>query len=87
MILKNFQVPLWVGLIFLIPLFFLSSCYYDNEDKLYAEYYANKNCDTVNITFAGSIQPILDAGAPPPDVMLGGTALVIMRICGSKTFC
>ena|ERR1019366_274406 len=45
----------------LLPLFFLASCYYDKEDKLYAAYYANKTCDTVNVTYAASIVPILNA--------------------------
>lgn len=58
---KGFHIPLWAVTLLAAPLVFLSSCYYDKEDKLYAEYYANKICDTVNISFAGSIQPILDA--------------------------
>lgn len=42
-------------------LLLVSSCYYDKEDELYAEYYANKNCDTVNVTFSQSILPIMEA--------------------------
>ena len=45
----------------LLPLFFLASCYYDKEDKLYDAYYASKNCDTVNVTYTLSILPIINA--------------------------
>ena len=35
---------------------FLSSCYYDNEEVLYPN---NGNCDTTNITYTNTIQPIM----------------------------
>ncbi len=48
------------GLAFLL-LLLISSCYYDKEDKLYDQYYANKNCDTTTVTYALTIQPIIAA--------------------------
>lgn len=40
-----------------VVLSLLSSCYYDSEEDLYA----GSNCDTANVSFATSIQPVLDA--------------------------
>lgn len=40
-----------------ISLFFLKSCYYDNEEFLYPSFGAV--CDTVNVTFNGTITAIL----------------------------
>ena len=37
----------------------LSGCYYDNEEALYPT--LSSGCDTTNVTFAGSIVPILSA--------------------------
>jgi mono/diheme cytochrome c family protein len=34
----------------------LSSCYYDNEEVLYPN---NGNCDTTNVTYTNTIQPIM----------------------------
>jgi len=34
-----------------------SSCYYDNEEALYPE--LNQTCDTTNVTFNGTIVPLL----------------------------
>jgi hypothetical protein len=34
------------------------SCYYDNEEALYPT--LNSSCDTTNVTFSGSIVPILN---------------------------
>lgn len=36
---------------------FIVSCYYDNEEALYPTY--NTTCDTTNVTFTGTIVPIL----------------------------
>lgn len=41
--------------LFIIPIVFVSSCTYDNEE----EYYGN-TCDTLNVTFNQTIKPILD---------------------------
>jgi hypothetical protein len=38
--------------------FFFVSCYYDNEEALYP--ILNSSCDTTNVTFSGSIVPILN---------------------------
>jgi len=35
----------------------LSSCYYDSEEELYS----GSACDTTNVTYSGTIQPILAA--------------------------
>jgi hypothetical protein len=37
-------------------LFFLASCSYDNLE----EYYSNYLCDTLDVTFAGSVYPIIE---------------------------
>jgi hypothetical protein len=39
----------------LVTLF--ASCYYDNEEALYPS--LNTSCDTVNVTFSGSVAPML----------------------------
>jgi cytochrome c5 len=36
---------------------FFVSCYYDNEEALYPS--LNSSCDTTNVTFSGTIVPIL----------------------------
>jgi hypothetical protein len=38
--------------------FFIVSCYYDNEEALYPSY--NNTCDTTNVTYSGTIVPILN---------------------------
>lgn len=39
----------------------MSSCYYDNEEELYAEYYASQTCDTVSVSYNTSIRPIIES--------------------------
>jgi hypothetical protein len=39
-------------------LFFFVSCYYDSEEALYPA--LSSSCDTTNVTFSGTIVPILD---------------------------
>jgi hypothetical protein len=41
-----------------IFLFFFVSCYYDSEEALYPA--LSNSCDTTNVTFSGTIVPILD---------------------------
>jgi hypothetical protein len=41
----------------IFSLFFVS-CYYDNEEALYPSY--SNTCDTTNVTFSGTIAPILN---------------------------
>lgn len=48
------------GFIFVL-LLFISSCYYDKEDKLYDQYYAGRNCDTTTITYGITIHAIIAA--------------------------
>lgn len=46
-------------LLFMIVVGFMTSCYYDNEEKLYSE--LNTNCDLENVTYSATIRPILQA--------------------------
>ena len=39
------------------PLIFLVSCYYDNEEELFAE--IRNNCDTTNVTYALEVENII----------------------------
>ncbi|MHC1706750.1 MAG: hypothetical protein AB9842_04405 [Bacteroidales bacterium] len=47
-------------LIFSLLIISLSSCYYDNDEELY-QYVSSQQCDTTNVTFSGTILPILNA--------------------------
>jgi hypothetical protein len=42
----------------IILLFSFSGCYYDSKEFLYPE--LSSSCDTTNITYSGSVKPILD---------------------------
>lgn len=42
---------------FVTILLIASSCYYDNEEALYPS--LNSSCDTTNVTFSGTIWPIM----------------------------
>ena len=53
--MKLFYSPL---VIIVIILLFFVSCYYDNEEALYPS--LNTSCDTTNVTFSGTIVPILN---------------------------
>ncbi len=44
-------------LLMVTALTLLGSCYYDSEEALYPSY--NTSCDTVNVTFSGTITSIL----------------------------
>lgn len=46
-------------ILFIIVVCIMTSCYYDNEEKLYSE--LNTNCDLENVTFSATIKPILQA--------------------------
>lgn len=48
------KILLSISLLFLLV---LSSCYYDSQEYLYPQ--LNTQCDTTNITYSTSIQPIL----------------------------
>jgi hypothetical protein len=43
--------------VFVTFLFLVLSCYYDNEEALYPA--LNSACDTVSVTFGGTIKPLL----------------------------
>lgn len=38
---------------------FMTGCYYDSEEKLYPQ--LSTSCDLTNVTFAGTVTPILQA--------------------------
>ncbi len=46
-----------IATVFVFLLFFVS-CYYDNEEALYPT--LNNSCDTTNVTFSGTIAPVLN---------------------------
>jgi hypothetical protein len=50
------RLYLTIGVVFILFLFFVS-CYYDNEEALYPT--LSSSCDTTNVTFSGTIVPIL----------------------------
>ncbi|HOX77952.1 MAG TPA: hypothetical protein PLW31_07920 [Bacteroidales bacterium] len=47
------------NLIFLAILAIMAGCYYDNEEELYPG--PGGDCDTTNVTFSGTIFPMIDA--------------------------
>lgn len=53
--MKRILISLTVAAIFS---FFFVSCYYDNEEALYPT--LSNACDTTNVTFSGTIAPILN---------------------------
>lgn len=64
-------------------------CYYDKEENLYP---STGNCDTANVTFAGTIQPLLQANcyachsqaAGQGGIILEGHANVVIRVNDGK---
>lgn len=58
----------YVFLILVLPLIMgIAGCYYDNEEELYA----GIACDTSNVTYSGTIAPIVEANC---NVCHGGTS-------------
>jgi hypothetical protein len=51
------RLPLNIALFIVISFIFVS-CYYDSEEALYPS--LNTSCDTTNVTFSGTIVPILN---------------------------
>lgn len=49
-----------LSLLLISLLVIMTSCYYDSEENLYPGTSGN-NCDTTNVTFSGTIQPILQS--------------------------
>lgn len=59
-----------ISTVALVALLFWSSCYYDNEEELYP---GTGECDTLNVTYSGSVAPIMalscngcHSGSNPP---------------------
>lgn len=52
--MKRLFISLTIIAIFLL---FFVSCYYDNEEALYPTF--SSTCDTTNVTFSGTIAPML----------------------------
>jgi cytochrome c5 len=50
--MKRYFLPVFIVFVILI-----ASCYYDNEEALYPS--LNSVCDTSNVTYSGTIAPIL----------------------------
>jgi hypothetical protein len=46
-------------LFFMLSIIFIVSCYYDSEEALYPTY--SSACDTTNVTFSGTIVPVLSS--------------------------
>ena len=40
---------------------FFTSCYYDNQERLYPTVDSSTNCDTTNVTLSQSVMPILQS--------------------------
>lgn len=51
------KLPYLSVLLFICILISLSSCYYDSEEALYPS--VSNGCDTTNVTFSGSVVPML----------------------------
>ena len=69
------RLVIYLATITIFLLFFVS-CYYDNEEALYPS--INNTCDTSNVTYAGTIVPILNnycTGCHSGSVASGGIAL------------
>jgi hypothetical protein len=54
--MNNIKLSLRIIVTFVTIYIFTASCYYRNEEELYPEPVA---CDTLNITFSGTIKPLL----------------------------
>lgn len=48
-----------ITILLIMLLGIVTGCYYDNEEKLYPE--LSTGCDLSNVTFSGSVKPILQA--------------------------
>ncbi len=53
----NFRSLLSLAIIMALLIFSTSSCYYDNEEYLYPN---PTECDVLNVTYSGTVVPILD---------------------------
>jgi hypothetical protein len=48
----------YILLLFIIPVVFIASCYYDNEEALYPSLSAS--CDTTNVTYSLTISQLIN---------------------------
>ena len=63
-------------LLIILSLAILAGCYYDNEEELYPD--QGSDCDTTNVTFSGTVFPIINSNcsschtgsAPEANVLL-----------------
>jgi hypothetical protein len=85
------RLYIFIAIISIFLIFFVS-CYYDNEEALYPA--LSTSCDTTNVTYSGTIAPILNsncvgchnASSPGGSVLLTGYSDVVAhssRITGS----
>ncbi|QQS29198.1 MAG: hypothetical protein IPM47_20580 [Sphingobacteriales bacterium] len=52
---------LFFPFIILFILAFHAACYYDNEEELYPDNGQPNNCDTITVTYSGTILPLLQS--------------------------
>lgn len=58
----------YIVLLTVIMLVFAGGCYYDSEEVLYP----NSFCDTVNVTYSGTIAPIVESRCATPGCHVPG---------------
>ncbi len=66
-IMIRFKLP--ILLTFAVSMVLLSSCYYDNKEELYQN--LNTNCETANVSFGTTIEPIITANCAIPGCHIG----------------
>lgn len=54
----------------------LQACYYDNETVLYNMGGGGSACDTTNVTYAGTIAPIMASSCNPCHVFSSGNGVI-----------
>jgi len=57
--INTMRTGIKTGVLSLLAAMFLFSCYYDNEEYLYSGGGGPAGCDTTNVTYSGTITPIL----------------------------
>ena len=58
--MKNSFLRVSIG-VFIISALVVSSCYQRNAEEFYPSNPSGQNCDTTNVTFSGTVQPIINA--------------------------
>ncbi|MDN5201379.1 hypothetical protein QQ008_08400 [Fulvivirgaceae bacterium BMA10] len=64
-----------LGIIGLVLIVIGQSCYYDNEEELYPD----DNCDTSNVTFSGTVNPIIQTNCAITGCHVPGTGRVVLQ--------